>query len=300
MIEAILAGEFGGLVTLEAIGKSLTAIGNRPALPTSSVLQAERDKLEAMSDLELALRHQAHLRRRAAAEVSAEAQKKAKDIAQATAREAAQFYNHADAQADFVHWSKAEYWTFNEAIALLLGKSPKVLTPEKVRQEILAVETGFFLGSRPPVPAFLRQYENLYDLARRAQAMNKERLHPAVALVWARNTGAVEPPAVLVQLLEDRAKIELGVRRASSTPAAVVTVADQSLPDAATSEQVRNGRDWTPAALADLQTFRDAHTADQTAKHFGISKGRIRQLLIRRRETPAEPTAHSPFGVRLK
>jgi len=209
MIEAILAGEFGGLITLDAIGKSLAAIGNRPTPPTNVELQAERDKLEAMSDSELGRRHHACLQRRAAAKISAVAQRKAKDIAQANAREAAQFYNHADAQADFAHWSKAEYWTFNEAIAILLGKSPKVLTPEKVRQEILAVETGFLLGSRPPVPAFLRRYENLYDLARRAEVMNKARMHPAVAVAWACKTGAVVPPEQLVQLLEARAATEM-------------------------------------------------------------------------------------------
>ena len=296
MIEAILRGEFSNLVFLDDLGRFAATFGNRPAPETNKALQAKRASFEAMSDCALELRYEAHLRWLTQAKVSEEAQNNAKARADASAKEAAQFYNRPEAQANLMHWSKAEYWTFDEAIALLLGKSPKVVTPERVRQEITAIETGFFLGKRPAVPAFLRQYEDLYDLARRAEATKKPHLHPVTAVVWARTAGATMPPDALIQLLRARAKAELQARIVSAIPPVALLSAPIVLLAKEPAEPARTAREWTIEALADLQAFRERHTAKETGDNFHISTGRVRQLLIRYRERSKLPTAHSPFG----
>jgi hypothetical protein len=230
MIEAILMGDFSTLFVANEVAKFAATFAKEPAPPTNGLLQAKRKELEALPDAELALRHQSLLRRQDLASAQAAAQNEAKARAGAIAKEAAQFYNQPDAQANFDHWSKAEYWTFDEAIALLLGKSPKVLTPKRVEKEIRTIATAFFLGERPTVPPFLRRYEELYDLARRAQVMNKVRMHPAVPVVWARKTGAAVPPEQLVQLLEARAAIEMNSQttHASQSSAPGSTAKNQS------------------------------------------------------------------------
>lgn len=45
-----------------------------------------------------------------------------------TNAENARFYNLPSANADFLHWGKAEHWTIDEATALSFGKEPKVVT----------------------------------------------------------------------------------------------------------------------------------------------------------------------------
>ena len=43
------------------------------------------------------------------------------------------FFDQPDAQADFEYWSKAEYWTPDEAVAISFGKNPKVVTGEALK-----------------------------------------------------------------------------------------------------------------------------------------------------------------------
>ena len=50
-----------------------------------------------------------------------------------------------------------------------------------------------------------------------------------------------------------------------------------------------NGRKWTPEKLVELKACREAHTMPETAKKFGISEQRIRQLL------PSKKPKATPF-----
>ena len=52
---------------------------------------------------------------------------------QAEAKEAAHPFNQPHARADFDHWAKMEYWTVDEGIALLLGRSPAALVWDHVK-----------------------------------------------------------------------------------------------------------------------------------------------------------------------
>lgn len=54
---------------------------------------------------------------------------------------------------------------------------------------------------------------------------------------------------------------------------------------------VATGKKWTPEKLAELKAFREAHTEPETAKQFGISGARIRQLL------PTGKPQKKPYSV---
>lgn len=62
-------------------------------------------------------------------------------------------------------------------------------------------------------------------------------------------------------------------------------------PDTATpAPVVAGGKKWTPEKLAELKTYREAHTMPETAVKFGISEQRIRELL------PSGKPKAKPFG----
>jgi hypothetical protein len=88
-------------------------------------------------------------------------------------REESEFFDQPDAAADFDHWSKFDYWSLDEAIALILGKAP-----ERVSWEAIA-----FMCYSP----FVKQYARLRDLTQRAQICQQlvDPIAPAIFLRWA-------------------------------------------------------------------------------------------------------------------
>ncbi len=46
------------------------------------------------------------------------------------------FYEHPNAQADYSFWAKAALWTSEEAAALLLGKAPKYINSQSLRDRV--------------------------------------------------------------------------------------------------------------------------------------------------------------------
>jgi len=47
------------------------------------------------------------------------------------------FFNQPRATADFTHWSKAPYWTLEEALALAFGKAPEIVSWRTVEPHVL-------------------------------------------------------------------------------------------------------------------------------------------------------------------
>jgi hypothetical protein len=83
--------------------------------------------------------------------------------------EASRFFNRPGAQADFTHWSKAAYWTLEEAVALSFGKNPRTVNWKSIEAH---------LGVSP----FVVGYRNLLDLANRAKLMGQ--LYDPVVFNW--------------------------------------------------------------------------------------------------------------------
>jgi hypothetical protein len=109
--------------------------------------------------------------------------------AKTSLEEQQRFFNRPSAKADFVHWSKAAHWTLDEAIALALGKDPKAVTWERVKE---------FLRISP----FVQRYEQVRDLALRAKAWNQlyDPVLPGIFLAWAKRSDIEVPPELLEQV----------------------------------------------------------------------------------------------------
>jgi hypothetical protein len=160
----------------------------KPEPLESQKIRQRRAELLALSTEEIARRH---------AELKAIDQDKAQALAAAV--EAGRFYNRADAKPNFNFWLKAEFWLFDDAIALLLEKNPKVVTWEAVNQAVNP--KGFFSGA-PAKSRFLSQYMALRDLALRSEVMTASaRLRPSDVVAWATHRLGMQLCAPLQTLL---------------------------------------------------------------------------------------------------
>ena len=96
------------------------------------------------------------------------------------------FYDQPDAQADFEHWSRAEYWTSDEAVAISFGKNPKVVNGETLKNHRGKAQ-------------FADDYFARCDLLDRA--IEKDRLPikipPADFFAWAHQLAIPIPPALI-------------------------------------------------------------------------------------------------------
>ena len=118
LVESILSLQFPLKVVWESMQAALGA--SRPGVefvPELVKVRQRRAELLTLSSDELQRLH---------AELKAEEQRQ--DAARAAAEEASRFYNQPQAEANFAFWLKVDFWTFDDAIALLLGKNPRVVT----------------------------------------------------------------------------------------------------------------------------------------------------------------------------
>lgn len=109
--------------------------------------------------------------------------------AKADREERQRFFSLPSAKADFVHWSKAAHWTLDEAIALSFGKSPKVVTWERVKEYV-------------HISPFAQRYEQVRDLALRAKTWNQlyDPVLPSFFLAWARRSEIEVTPELLEEV----------------------------------------------------------------------------------------------------
>ncbi|MCB1466039.1 MAG: hypothetical protein KDK08_02540 [Rhizobiaceae bacterium] len=104
---------------------------------------------------------------------------RAKELAErqekAAKEEAARFFNQPYSTGDFEHWSKAQYWSIDEAVALSLGKAPEHVNWSSVSPMV----------SYSP---FANRYQRVRDLALRAVAWQAlyDPILPALFLDWTR------------------------------------------------------------------------------------------------------------------
>jgi len=110
----------------------------------------------------------------------------------AAQEEAKRFFNRPTARADFEYWSKAAYWELDEAVALLFGKAPDIVTWDNI--------AAYVRTSR-----FAREYSRLRDLVLRAKKSYQldDPVVPDVFLAWAEGIG-YQIPKELVAEVEKR------------------------------------------------------------------------------------------------
>jgi hypothetical protein len=107
------------------------------------------------------------------------------ESAKAELAEAQRFFNQARAVADKNHWSRAAFWSLDEATALSLGREPKLVKWENVQE---------YTQASP----FAHKYERLRDLILRAQQARQltDPTPPGFYIAWARRND-VDFPADL-------------------------------------------------------------------------------------------------------
>ena len=157
---------------------TITAEGRRQL---SQQVEAHRKELQAKTPEELsALVAKARAEEAAAWRMRCEQEEKAR------------FFNQHNARADIDHWSKATYWTLDEAVALTFGKNPEVVTWEKIR-------------GLTSVSVFAAQFARVRDLVFRAK--NWQQLYdpalPTFFLAWAQRN-EIGVPDELVKAVEAR------------------------------------------------------------------------------------------------
>lgn len=120
----------------------------------------------------------------------------AKALADLKREEDARFFNQPHAAADFDHWCKAEHWSLDEAIALVMGKAPEIVSWDKIKA---------FSNISP----FVKQYARLRDLAERAKVWQKlfDPVLPVIFLKWAEDNDISMPAELQGNVTKLRGKL---------------------------------------------------------------------------------------------
>ncbi|MDE2362021.1 MAG: hypothetical protein KGM42_05020 [Hyphomicrobiales bacterium] len=171
------------------------------AIPPSISSTSTSARIDRAKIREEAARYRSELEAmpREAVEALAKAER-AEEIAQVRLRliaeENARFFNQQYAAGNFGHWSKAQYWTIDEAVALSLGKAPERVNWSNVKP----------LVDHSP---FAQRYRDIRDLALRCVAWQTlyDPVLPALFLDWTRKNELPFPEelAVLVTARHDNA-----------------------------------------------------------------------------------------------
>lgn len=107
-------------------------------------------------------------------------------------KEQGYFFNQLNAKADFDYWSKATYWTLEEAIALSFGKDPKKVSWKTIEQYSTS--------------SLVNAYRNLRELAVRAKNWKKlfDPVYPIIFVKWTKDND-IPFPEQLEELVIKRA-----------------------------------------------------------------------------------------------
>jgi hypothetical protein len=173
-IEFLVRRRFGSAASALA-ASSISLSGERVARKQPGAPEAiaeYRAKLRAMNSDELTALHDAGC-----------VQEQQEERVKAEQRERQMFYNLPSARVDADHWSKAAYWTLDEATALSFGRAPEI-----VKWEVVKAYTR--------VSPFAQKYERLRDLILRARGAQQlyEAVLPGFYIAWAKRNKIDFPP----------------------------------------------------------------------------------------------------------
>lgn len=123
-------------------------------------------------------------------------------LTQARQEEAKRFYNKPEAMANYDYWLAMDFWTLEEAVALIARRNPRVVNRASVAND-LAPKKGLFSGPTNPPTAFTKFFDSLLHYAERSNAMtHSPRLTPTEAIQWARSVLGQKVPEPLLAYLE--------------------------------------------------------------------------------------------------
>lgn len=146
-------------------------------------IETERTVLWAMSEPDFQAMYSAAIER-----------EQAKASLQAQIAEKGRFFSRHEAKADFEYWVNAAPWAADEAVALLLGKNPDVVTWKHIQP-------------LTKISEFALRFERLRNLAMRSKAMARgtHAKSPEQVIAWAKSIGHAIPED-LIAALETRAR----------------------------------------------------------------------------------------------
>lgn len=167
--------------------------------------------------------------------------------AKARADEARRFYNTPQAQAKFDYWLAMDFWTLDEAVALLLGKNPQVVNPASIDKD-LEKPKGLFGGAALPPTRFTNIFKGLRLKAQRSVAMtHSERLTPLEVAHWGKSVLGSHLPAPLAALLAKAPRAALPLSVSVSVPV-TEAVETESRPEIAATATATTTELRQPAA----------------------------------------------------
>jgi len=126
-----------------------------------------------------------------------EKQKKADKV------ERERFFHQPEAMAEFEYWAKMPYWKIEEAIALILGKNPEVVSWKTIHEEAERYKKhlGFY-----PTSHFVAKYSKIRELASRAVRLKQltDPIQPADFLSWVLDNEITAMPEELFRQVQVR------------------------------------------------------------------------------------------------
>lgn len=242
LIAGILMMEMPKLVVLESIEKAAqTASGNSaPAQSaTTAPIRARRLALEGQTLDALRAVH-------AAATAS-----------KARQEEAQRFYNKAQAKADYGFWLSMDFWTLDEAIALLLQRDPRVVNRAAIEAD-LAPKKGFLSGPTNPPTKFTQDFLALNHRAARSHAMtHAAQLTPKEVIAWAQGVPGQVLPAPLLAYLAQLPQQPPANAQSHEQPALPVPEADELRKTKVKRAALLAMSDRWPTVTSDFQHCKD-------------------------------------------
>lgn len=132
------------------------------------------------------------------------------------------FYNRFYALADFSFWSKAAYWTIDEAVALSFGRNPSVVNLESIKNifiysDDIQEEDGgggayqFYESVMPKLSPFYVKYRGLYNLVMRASEvglLSLPLISPTKFIEWLKHIRFPVPQRLEAALRENGGNID--------------------------------------------------------------------------------------------
>ncbi|WP_096697780.1 hypothetical protein [Polaromonas sp. AER18D-145] len=224
--------------------------------------------------------------------------------AQRKRTEQGRFYNQWQAEADYETWARLDHWSPDEAVALLLGKNPDVVSWGSLKDyrrddelaegqmQRLGIVAGQFNASRYLVTRYL----DFAFILSRAEVFIPVgpcsfNVDPVAALNCARAKN-IPIPAPLEAALAGRKPRP--VQTLATAPAAVVTPEPQREPVVFESaSDAPASKVWTDERKADARAYREKHGLKKTAEYYRVSQATISKHIPAEKE---KPTVLGPWG----
>jgi hypothetical protein len=154
--------------------------------------EAYRSQLQAMTPDEVIALYEAECAEEEAERVKVHSEQRAK----AEKEDRERFFNLPSAMADADHWSKAAYWSLDEATALSFGRAPDIVKWDTVK-------------AYTQISPFAHKYEWLRDLILRAQGAQQlfDPVLPGFFIAWAKRNKINFPPELETAVVAHGAQV---------------------------------------------------------------------------------------------